>query len=696
MRLSPQSVYASLSLPQNLRTSRPSHFVKVLALGLSCLTVPFVQAASVAPAQPGSVALEKIAAQGVSDLQSAEALVEDLAASKRYGRMLNLLKQDYNDESGEILMMMSRGESLENATLKLAKKAGSETAMGHVVKSAFILFPLNQADLYHYLQQHLGIRDTLLNKWAENAGVLTEPTMPAPDDKGLFIQPLIESASISVFDVTADTRAELLYRRSGAEQWQQARDLSFEPVNGILTGPVVYLEAGTAYDVKVVLHAPQQPVREIESRFTTRADKPVIDPDKVYKLSDIYKGGMLDLEALGIEGSKDGYAKIVGDAGTVITPDDSDKYAIFTGDNSYIYFENITIEGARVHAIYGEKGHDIWINQCDISGWGRAPNVMKKGIAYEMEDAGPINYDSAIYFRQSGVITVENCHVHDPRAIANDWSYGHPKGPNAFLAHANHPDPQFKGQVIVRNNHFTGTADHRLNDVIEGRKNAEPLGGFVRDSAIYNNVLAYSNDDAIEVDGGQQNVLVYNNDISHTYSGISITPVRVGPGFVFNNYIHDLGDLRGKQWASIKMGGLLTSPLGQSIILHNLITTKRNGLTASRFKDDNTFWTQVQNNVVINQKDANRSGFAVFDPQGYPGSEYINNYFYNLSAGKPKIQANITVPYEFDEAKLNQQIAEALFIKGKTVLLPNSDKYRINNFTRLNEDGTQAIYGIIE
>ena len=651
---------------------------------------------TVLPSQPGTVALEKLLEQNITDASDAESIVLGLAESKDYGRILNLLKADYADEAAKLLLTMNEGASLEEATLKLAKNTDSETAMGHVVRTAFILFPLEQGGLYHYLQDNLGIRATLLNKWAESAGLLTAATMPEPDENGLFIQPLINSASITLFHPDRDTRGAMFYKPADSETWEKARDMTWEPVNSVLTGPIVYLQANTTYDVKVILTEQQDVEREIVTQFTTRPDTPVINPEKVYKLSDIYRGGTLDLEALGIEGDENGYAKIVGDKDTVIRAGDDDKYAVNVGDNSYIYFENITIEAARVHGFYGEGAHDIWINNCDISGWGRAPNVMKKGIAYEMEDAQAINYDSAIYFRQSGVITVENCNIHDPRAIANDWSFGHPKGPNAFLAHANHPDPKFKGQVILRNNHFHGTQTHRFNDIIEGRKNAEPLGGFVRDSAIYNNELAYSNDDAIEVDGGQQNVLVYNNDISHTYSGISITPVRVGPSFIFNNYIHDLGDLRGKQWASIKMGGLLTSPSGQSVILHNLITVGRNGLTASRFKNDDTFWTYAQNNIVITEKDNNQVGYAVYDPENYSGSQFINNYFYNLKTGAPKVEATLTEPYVFEESKLNQQIAEALFNGGKTVMLPKCDKYRINNFTQRNEDGTQALYGIVE
>ena len=89
-------------------------------------------------------------------------------------------------------------------------------------------------------------------------------------------------------------------------------------------------------------------------------------------------------------------------------------------------------------------------------------------------------------------------------------------------------------------------------------------------------------------------------------------------------------------------------------------------------------------------------GFNIFDPESFPGSQFNQNYLYNLSLEKPKIESDILTEYEFNEPKLNKQIAQALFVKGKSVLLPNREGTHINNFSRTTEDRKQTVIGITE
>ncbi|MCW8090394.1 right-handed parallel beta-helix repeat-containing protein [Alteromonas sp. ASW11-130] len=648
--------------------------------------------------QPGAAALTKIEEQNLVSVEEITALVERMAATKKYRQQLKPLPESAYQPAAELLNELRQRTALSYSVETLIARSPEKTK-GYV-KAGLVLFPVERYALYRHLKTLADINLSSLDSWASQTDLYIPQATTAPSashpEKDIAVVPLIESANITVFNQNENVKAAVEYRETKDDPcWHSARHLSWEPVQGVLTGPIVFLNANTAYDLKITLTDANQATQVIESRFTTRPDKPPIDPNKIYQLSEIYAGGTLNLEELNIEGNEDGWAKIVGDPTIVIEAEEGSKNAIYIGDNSYVYFENITVRGGRTHAIYAEHAHHIWINQCDIAKWGRHPNIIKNGKAYELPDAQPINYDSALYFKRSGVITIENCHVHDPNPFANDWSDGHPNGANAFLAYANHPDPAFKGQIILRNNVFTGTAEHRFNDVIEGRKNAESLGGFVRDSAIYNNTLAYANDDAIEIDGGQHNVLVYNNDISHTYSGISAAPARIGPSFIFNNYIHDLGDQRGKQWAAIKVGGLITKPLGQVNLFHNLITIARNGITASRFQEDDTFWIHSQNNVIVTEKNANKVGFNVYDPKQFSGNQYINDYLYNLKMGGPKVEGDITLPYRFGN-KLNQNDAMQIFeSKNASVTLPKCNKYEVDNFTQLSDDKAEFVYGII-
>ena len=645
--------------------------------------------------QPGATAIRQIQDDGLSSQSEIVALLKEYSQDKRFRKMMKRLPEDAYPEGAELLQALIQEPDLTAAAYTLIPAEDDTTR--DVVKSAFVLFPLERYPLYYTLLSDEDVNQPKLAIWAKQTDVLPAPST-AGDKKiasqELTLEPLIESVAVSVSDAQDITKATVRFREKKAgAQWQIAQDLISEPVQQLLTGAIVNLKANTEYDVEVALFDDSKQCQQLTRSFTTRPDSPPIDSKKVYKLSDIYDGGTLDLEELGIEGTANGWAKIVGDADTPIVAEEGDRHAIFIGDNAYVYFENITVKGGRTHAVRSTNAHHIWINQCDISGWGRAPNIIKNGRAFEMDGADAINYDSALYFERSGVITVENCHVHDPKPYANSWEHGHPKGPNAFLAYANHPDPQYKGQIILRNNRFVGKPEHRFNDVIEGRKNGEARGGFVRNSAIYNNVLAFSNDDVIEIDGGQHNVLVYNNDISHGYTGISATPTRIGPSYIFNNYIHDLGDQNGKQWAALKVGGLLTAPAGQANLFHNLITVQRNGIGASRFQDDSTFWLRAQNNIIITEKKSNMVGYTVYDPMKFTGTELTNNYLFNLGSKTTRIDGMETQPYVYS-SKVNEELASSLFETGPTATLPQCDAFFIENFTRLSDDGKDFIYGI--
>ena len=650
--------------------------------------------ASLTVGQPGVVALQRMHEQALSSPQQVAELVTTMMNEDTYKRMFSRLKKNEVTEAADVLLALQDGQALDTF---LKQQAGAHDAKS-LVRAAMVLFPLDRYDLYRTLQANPQLDQKALKKWASSTGLMTQPmyAKSMTEGKAIFVEPLIESASITLPNQTKQASATVEYRVKGSadDKWQSGRELVWEPVQGVLTGPLVYLKPDTRYEVKVALTTAEGKQQTLAHEFTTRADKPPIDPNKVYYLSDIYKGGTLDLEKLKINGSDSGWAKIVNDKDITIEAGKGDRYAIDIGKAHHVYFENIKVRGGRVHGIYAEQAHHIWINQCDIAGWGRQPNIMKNGVAYEKADADPINYDSGIHLRQSGVITVENCHIHDPVPASNDWRYGHPKGPNAFFANANHPDPAYKGQVIIRNNRFEGKPDHRFNDVIEGRKNSDPKGGFVRDSAIYNNVFRYGNDDSIEIDGGQYNVMVYNNDMSHTYTGVSVIPTRVGPSYVFNNYIHDLGDETGKQWAGIKIGGLLTGGYGTSYLFHNLITVNRNGFTASRFQEDSTMLTYAKNNIVVTLNDNDATGYNLFDPEDHPYSQFINNYMFNTALDKQKIKGHIDQQYQYPELENSDQ-AQTLVKTPKQAQLPKAEEFVIPNFTQLSEDGKNFIYGIV-
>lgn len=494
------------------------------------------------------------------------------------------------------------------------------------------------------------------------------------------VTPLIHSAGLVIYGQDEDSSSEVKYRKVGDNAWLPALKLAWEPIYGALSGSIVHLEPETQYEVEVIVTDYLKTKKQYFFDFKTRPNSPPIDPEKIYYLSEIYNGGQLDLEALNIYGDEHGYAKIIGD-GTVIEAPEEYLSAVNIGSQAYIMLENLTIKGGQRYGIFAKNTHNIWIKGCNISEYGRIPTVFKNGKGYSSETSGtPINYDSGIYLEKTGVSVVEECEIHNPNHNANHWGYGHPNGPNALQVYAYHPDENYRGQIIVRNNRFYGTNTHRFNDVIEGRKNFHRTGGFIRDSAIYGNYLAFANDDLIEIDGGQRNVLVYENELTQGYSGISIAPNMLGPSYLFHNYIHDLGDERGKEWTAIKAGGLLAKPAGKSFVFENYINTDRNGIAASGVNGDTTFWVELRNNVIINHLLDNKVGLGIYDKEKYPFSYFINNFIYNtkaLGAINEVLSANITPhPQSLDPSLINP------FIESPSINLPISQSDWINNFSR--------------
>ncbi|MDO6473977.1 right-handed parallel beta-helix repeat-containing protein [Alteromonas sp. 1_MG-2023] len=500
---------------------------------------------------------------------------------------------------------------------------------------------------------------------------------PLPEQ--LTITPLIESAGIELPGQSAGGDNTLRFREAGTTQWQDANPLYFDPVNGSLSGAVVYLKPSSHYDIELSV-TDDAGTRLYTDSFYTGADKPPVDPQKIYHLKDIYQGGTLDVEALGIEGAQGAWAMIKGDLNTPIVAPEDALSAIRIGAQSYVYFEDITIAQGGQLGFFAEEAHHIWVNGCDISQWGRRPAEYRKGIAYD--DRGrQINYDSAFFMRRSGVITVENCYVHDPVFGANHWGNGHPKGTNAFLAFANHPEEAFQGQIILRNNTFTGTDEVRFNDVVESRFNLNSDGGFIRDSAVYNNTFAYANDDIIELDGGQHNVLVYNNDFSHGYGGISVAPVRRGPSYIFHNTVHSMGDERGMMWAAIKAGGVSSNPEGQVNLFNNYVYSSGNGITASYVQGDDGFWVNAVNNVIITGPATDVSGFSILDKQFDARSLFTGNYLFNLDTASERFQADITVPFA-DSTKLNTAFAQSLAEQAAPKTMNIADGLTVANFSK--------------
>jgi len=544
----------------------------------------------------------------------------------------------------------------------------------------FSLYPIDTAKWMKLISIHSELSENEVYESAIAAGL--DPSIVFKASAAGFedtVTPLINSIGIVIYGQDETSTATVRFRADDEMRWQKGLNLSWEPVYGSFAGSIVYLNADTTYHIEVQITDPNGEQQEHVFQTKTKPNSPPIDPEKVYYLSDIYSGGQLDLEALNISGSADRYAKIIGD-GQVIEASSDDLAAVNIGAQSYVMLENLTIKGGQRYGIFAKKAHHIWIKGCNVSEFGREAVDIRDGLAYASPTTNsPINYDSGIYLERSGIAVIEECEVHSPNLGANSWQVGHPKGANALQVWAYHDSDAYRGEFIVRNNRFYGAPNHRFNDVIEGRKNFERRGGFVRNSAIYNNYLAYANDDLIEIDGGQQNVLVYGNEMEQGYAGISIAPNMLGPSYIFHNHIHNLGDETGKEWTAIKAGGLISKPAGRTFIFENVLDVDRNGIAASKVNNDTTFWITSQNNIIFTKNTGYAVGYCIFDKEKYIGSTSTNDLCFN--------ENTIDSRYEFNTNNLTEH-AESDNIAYITSLKENaspsltiSEEFIIPNFS---------------
>ncbi len=161
-------------------------------------------------------------------------------------------------------------------------------------------------------------------------------------------------------------------------------------------------------------------------------------------------------------------------------------------------------------------------------------------------------------------------------------------------------------------------------DAIEGYDNSSPTGGFYKDSDIYGNMIAYTNDDSLELDGGQMNIRVYKNRIEGCLTGVSLVPCLLGPSYFFHNLISDLGDERRVGGSAIKTGGGDTFAKGRTFVFQNTIISNTHGIGGGGYgKDKNRamFRALTRNNLI--QSDTS----AIYDPEKTEDNDFDFDFF---------------------------------------------------------------------
>ena len=123
-------------------------------------------------------------------------------------------------------------------------------------------------------------------------------------------------------------------------------------------------------------------------------------------------------------GSPDGYLLYDGQGATIDVNNDHDHDIEVNA--SYVIIRGLNLRGASRHGIrIYPPSHDVVIEECDISGWGQQGSDRHSAIlAYESGSRDPVN-------TTINRIIIQRNRMHHPRSDSNDWSSGHPGGPQA-------------------------------------------------------------------------------------------------------------------------------------------------------------------------------------------------------------------------------------------------------------------------
>ena len=341
--------------------------------------------------------------------------------------------------------------------------------------------------------------------------------------------PLFHSCSI-ICTMKYDFKdCAISYREKGTSRWLPA----FEPVKDNnysfkFRTSAVDLKPDTVYEVRAELKWGRMK-DAAEGTFRTWAEKvPVartvtLTPEKV-------KNGLVIKD----KGTPRGWVRYTAAPGTVIDGG-MKKYALMVDKAEYVILENLTVRGGASGAVYLNECKFVRLINCDISGWGDPQNWKYDKTTGLMRDSrGRALYNkNGIFINHGFGQVIERCYIHDPLQSSNCWYYGHPNGPQGIA-------PEKPRATVIRYSDICGSDLRWWNDGVAGNHNFDLDGGLNRDCDVYGNFIAFANDDAIELDGGQQNVRFFRNLIENCFMGVSIQGCMTGPSYIFENRIVDM------------------------------------------------------------------------------------------------------------------------------------------------------------
>ena len=215
-------------------------------------------------------------------------------------------------------------------------------------------------------------------------------------------------------DGSAENVCHVRYRPAGTETWREALPLWFDGRQSKdlpaerqrqYRGSIVNLTPGTQYEIELSLEKTGR--RVSVSVRTWSEDFPIA---QTVVVEDRDTPLLVDKS-----GSPEGYILYTHAPGrTTATIDVASKQVRCVEVRaSYVILRGLTLKNAQQHGIQLFEGcHDVVIEGCDISGWGRVA-----------DDGWGKDYDAAIYSKDRALqrVIVQRNYLHHPRSNSNNW-----------------------------------------------------------------------------------------------------------------------------------------------------------------------------------------------------------------------------------------------------------------------------------
>jgi len=372
---------------------------------------------------------------------------------------------------------------------------------------------------------------------AKNSYVISSNYMGKRIVSTTLLIPIPTFHSISLYwkpkTTSSGDKVAVRYRKIGSSIWSQAINLWFDDRSlpympersNEYRGSIVNLEANETYEIEVFNTRTGESARNITKTWSEKFP--------VSKIVNLPKESATTFR-ITTSGKPSGY--------TLYTPPSDHSAVNYAIDvsASYVIVRGVTMMGAKQNAIRVSRGsHDVIIEDNDISNWGRIGN-----------DGWGCNYDSGIFVegnypykegKDSKRVVIQNNRIHHPRANSNNWEQkrtyqercvtgnSHPQGPHGIVLF------DTGGNNVIRYNKIFSDENHKFNDGIGGGSNFSYLGSPGPDSDIYGNIVTDVWDDAIESEGSNQNVRIYNNFTDKVYMAYGLSPTILGPLYLFRN-----------------------------------------------------------------------------------------------------------------------------------------------------------------